>query len=164
MRDPKNMVEQSEWVVFRESPIHGFGGFARCRVPKGVRVLEYLGEKIDKAESARRCEANNVYIFTLNDTHDLDGNFDWNPARLLNHSCSPNCEAEVYQERIWLVTLREIEPGEELTFNYGFDLVDYQEYPCRCGAANCVGFIVAEEFFEHVRRQSALRSESSGAP
>jgi uncharacterized protein len=109
-------------------------------------------------ESARRCEANNVYIFSLNDTHDLDGNFIWNPARLLNHSCSPNCEAELDADRIWLLALRDIEPGEELTFNYGFDLEDYRQYPCRCGSPDCVGFIVAEEFFEHVRRQSVLRS------
>jgi uncharacterized protein len=45
-----------------------------------------------------------------------------------------------------------------VTFNYGFDLEDYRQYPCRCGSPDCVGFIVAEEFFEHVRRQSVLRS------
>jgi uncharacterized protein len=154
----KTGVMETERVLFQQSTIHGRGAFAKCRLNKGLQVLEYLGEKIDKAESARRCEANNVYIFSLNDTHDLDGNFIWNPARLLNHSCSPNCEAELDADRIWLLALRDIEPGEELTFNYGFDLEDYRQYPCRCGSPDCVGFIVAEEFFEHVRRQSVLRS------
>jgi hypothetical protein len=78
---------------------------------------------------------------------------DWNPARFLNHSCAPNCEAQFADGRIWLVAIRDIRAGEELTFNYGYDLTDYREHPCRCGAVSCVGYIVAEEFFEHVRRQ-----------
>lgn len=147
-------VTESDLVTFRESKIQGVGGFAKADLPAGARVLEYLGEKIDKEESARRCEANNVYIFSLNDKQDIDGNVEWNPARFLNHSCSPNCEAQLEDNRIWLVTLRQVKAGEELTFNYGFDLQDYREYPCHCGAPACVGYIVAEEFFEHVRRQT----------
>jgi len=46
-----------------------------------------------------------------------------------------------------------------VTFNYGFDLEDYRDYPCRCGARECVGYMIAEEFFEHVRQQSALSAE-----
>ena len=57
-------------------------------------VLEYVGEKISKSESLRRCEENNEYIFTLNEQEDLDGNVEWNPARFINHSCVPNCDAE----------------------------------------------------------------------
>jgi len=54
--------------------------------------------------------------------------------------------------RIWIVAVRPIAAGEELTFNYGYDLVDYRDYPCRCGAVNCVGYIVAEELFDSVRK------------
>jgi hypothetical protein len=146
-------------VIFKESAIDGFGGFAKLDLMKGARILEYLGEKIDKQESARRCEANNVYIFALNEQQDIDGAVDWNPARLLNHSCSPNCEAQFDEDRIWIIALRNIRAGEELTFNYGFDLQDYRDYPCQCGSADCVGFIVSEEFFEHVRRQNELSSQ-----
>ncbi len=119
----------------------------------GACVLEYVGEIINKAESLRRCEANNEYIFSLDDECDVDGNVPWNPARLINHSCAPNCEAVLGEGRIWIVATRDIAAGEELTFNYGFDLEDYRNYPCACGAPNCVGYIVAEEFFEHVRKQ-----------
>ena len=49
--------------------------------------------------------------------------------------------------------MRDIRAGEELTFNYGYDLENYREHLCRCGTSECVGFIVAEEFFEHVRKQ-----------
>ena len=137
-------------LVFKASPIHGVGGFARTGIPRGTRVVEYLGERISKSESLRRCEGNNEFIFSLNDEQDLDGNVAWNPARHLNHSCAPNCEAELQDGHIWIIATHDIQAGEEVTFNYGYDLVDYRDYPCRCGAPACVGYIVAEEFFEQV--------------
>jgi SET domain-containing protein len=54
------------------------------------------------------------------------------------------------------VARRGIQAGEEITFNYGYDLEDYREHPCRCGATGCAGYIVAEEFFGHVRKQRVL--------
>jgi SET domain-containing protein len=143
-------VIETELVVFKNSPIHGLGGFAKAAIGKGKRVIEYVGERISKRESLRRCAQNNEYIFSLNEEQDLDGNVVWNPARFFNHSCEPNSEAELDDGRIWINATRDIRAGEEITFNYGYDLVDYQEYPCRCGSPNCVGYIVAEEFFEHV--------------
>ena len=141
------------YLVFEGSPIHGIGAFARSHISRGTRVVEYVGEVITKEESLRRCELNNEYIFSLDEERDIDGNVSWNPARLINHSCAPNCEAVAEAGRIWIVATRDILAGEEITFNYGFDLEDYRNYPCLCGSANCVGFIVAEEFFEHVRAQ-----------
>src|SRR3954454_6821793 len=116
---PADPVIETDLVAFRKSNIHGLGGFSKFRLAKGTRILEYLGQKIDKHESARRCEANNVYIFSLTDDLDIDGNVEWNPARFLNHSCSPNCEAEFEAGRIWLIAIRDINAGDELTFNYG---------------------------------------------
>jgi uncharacterized protein len=145
------------------STIHGEGVFAKTNLPADARVLEYLGEKITKAESARRCEGQNWCIFSLDDEFDLDGNFEWNPARRVNHSCAPNCEAEYEDGRIWITALRDIPPGEEITFNYGYDLEAYLEHPCRCGAAQCVGFIVAEEFFGRLRRRRIFESLPRGA-
>ena len=142
----------TELLVFKSSSIHGTGVFARQAIPAGGRILEYVGERISKRESLRRCEANNECIFALNAEQDLDGNVPWNPARFINHSCAPNCEARMQDGRIWIIAHRDIQPGEEITFNYAYDLEDYKNYPCRCGAPNCVGYIVAEEFFEHVLR------------
>ena len=144
----------TELLVLKESAIHGVGAFARSEIPQGTRVIEYVGERVTKSESRRRCEQDNEYIFALDEEHDLDGNVAWNPARFLNHSCAPNCEAECADGRIWIVASRNISAGEELTFNYGYDLVDYKDYPCRCGSPDCVGYIVAEEFFEHVRSRA----------
>src|SRR5882724_3158230 len=86
-------------IVFRRSPIHGKGGFAKQKIREGSHVIEYVGEKIGKAESLRRCEQNNEFIFSLNESQDLDGNVPWNPGRLINHSCTPNCEAALDQDR-----------------------------------------------------------------
>lgn len=154
-KDGANLPAETEWVRFRQSSIHGLGGFAKTDLPLGRTLLEYVGEKIDKAESIRRCERNNVFIFSLNEQFDLDGDVPWNPARFINHSCSPNSEAQLVDDRIWLVAARDIGAGEEITFNYGFDLENYRDYPCACGSPNCVGFIIGEEFFEHVRKQNA---------
>lgn len=144
----------TERVIFKPSPIQGIGGFARVDLPAGTRILEYTGEKITKKQSLSRCEGNNEYIFALDDEYDLDGNVPGNPARFLNHGCQPNCEALLENGRIWLVSLRQVRAGEELTFNYGYDLEDYRQYPCSCRAPGCVGYIVAEEFFDLVRRRN----------
>jgi hypothetical protein len=156
------VVGETELITFRRSRIHGTGGFARRAIPAGTKLIQYVGEKITKAESLRRCEAENPYIFTLDDQYDLDGSVEWNPARFLNHSCAPNCETELDEEagEVWILALRDLQPGEELTFNYGYDLSEYRDHPCRCGAPNCVGYIVAEEFFDHVRRQLSLEREA----
>ena len=145
-------LAEMELIFFKVSPIHGIGGFAGATIRRGTRIIDYRGEKIDKKEALLRCGGCNPYIFALDEEWDLDGNVEWNPARFLNHSCAPNCAAEMTAGRIWIVAKRDISPGEEITFNYGYDLEDYKDYPCRCGSPLCVGYIVAEEFFDHLRR------------
>jgi len=92
----------------------------------GTRVVEYIGRIISKAESEQLCEDFNEYIFSLTDDHDLDGNVEWNPARLINHSCEPSCSAEQEGEEIWIVADQDIQLGEEVTFNYGYSLDSYR--------------------------------------
>ena len=155
-----NGLNRSELlVIFEVSPIHGTGAFAPIHIAKATRVIEYVGERIDQWESLKRCEGKNEYIFALSQDEHLDGNVEWNPARFINHSCEPNCEAVMEDGRIWILSRRDIQAGEEITFNYGFDLEDYRNYPCRCGTAACVGYIVAEEFFEHFRSQRTLEPQ-----
>ena len=138
-------------LVFKNSAIHGVGAFAAGHIAAGERVIEYVGERITKAESHRRCEQSNPFIFALDAGYDLDGGVDWNAARFINHSCAPNCEAIQEGERIWIVALKDIPAGEEITFNYGYDLEDFRKHPCSCGSRDCIGYIVAEELFEQVR-------------
>jgi SET domain-containing protein len=133
------------------SSIHGQGLFAAGVISERTPIIEYVGQLIDKQESLRRCEGNNSFIFSVSEAWDLDGNVDYNLARLINHSCEPNCEAVLNEGRIWICATREIGAGEELTFNYGYELESYREHPCLCGTKLCAGFIVAEEFLGHVR-------------
>ncbi len=150
------------WTV-RSSSIHNRGIFARREIPNDVPIIEYIGEKITKAESTRRAEAlvdkakktggAAVYVFTLNQRHDVDGAKGRNPARYINHSCAPNCEAYVIRGRIWIYSIREIKAGEELTYNYGFDVDTWDDHPCCCGAERCVGFIVEEKQWPKLLRK-----------
>ena len=139
-------------VQLARSGLHGYGLFARDFIPQGERIIEYVGERITKAEAqrredrrlARRAAGGDgcVYIFECNQRHDIDGDVAWNVARRINHSCGPNCETQASRGRIWVVAQRDIMPGEELTYDYGFPYSEWREHPCRCGAARCAGFIV----------------------
>lgn len=149
-------MQHAELFELKPSLIHGMGAFASGDLPAGTRVTEYVGERIDKRESLARCMRGEQFIFDLDEQWDIDGNVDWNPARFINHSCAPNCEAELIDGHIWITTLRPVVRGEELAFDYGYDLEEYREHPCRCGAPGCIGYIVASEFFDSVRTQ--LRS------
>ncbi|MBN2505670.1 MAG: SET domain-containing protein-lysine N-methyltransferase [Verrucomicrobia bacterium] len=135
---------ETDHVVFKPSPIHGIGGFARHPVKPGTPIVEYQGRLLSKAESLEQCAAGNVFLIGLDDRHDLDGSVPWNPARFLNHSCTPNSRIECVRGRVWIVALRDIPAGEEITFDYGYDLEDYRHHPCRCGTPDCCGYIVAE--------------------
>ena len=156
---------KSEYCEARSSEIHGTGVYAIKDIPVGKKIIEYLGERIDKEESERRANAQMehaektgdaaVYIFSLNKKWDIDGNTPWNTARLLNHSCDPNCEAWIEEKQIFLYSLRDIADGEELTFDYGFDIENYEDHPCLCGSDKCVGYIVGRDFWEELAERLA---------
>ncbi len=144
---------QSEFCEVRGSTIHGRGVYATTFIPRETKIIEYVGELVDKDESGRRGVSQHaksletgdaaVYIFTLSRRYDIDGNVPWNTARLINHSCSPNCEAWIEGRKIFIHSLTDINAGDELTFDYGFDVDCYEDHPCRCGKDGCVGYIVS---------------------
>ncbi len=72
----------------------------------------------------------------------------------------PNCYYQVREERVFIHALRDIIAGEELTFNYGYDLDGFEEHPCRCGSARCVGYIAAEEDWPRLRELIEERRSS----
>ena len=145
-------TEHPELFEVRRSNIQGKGVFAREFIPKGTKLTWYKGEIITKAETERRGNANHseegdVYIFTLDDKFDIDATRLGNDARFFNHSCGPNCEATIYEDddpydiQIWIESIQDIQPGEELTYNYGYETDDYTQHPCICGKPGCKGFI-----------------------
>lgn len=171
-RKVRARAKPSRWISHGPSSIHGRGVRARVVVPVGTRVIEYTGERITKAEAERRESLrlargrrggdDCVYIFELNARHDLDGRTRRNVARLINHSCAPNCRAETIRGRIWIIARREIPAGEELTFDYGFALKEWRLHPCRCGSPKCAGYIVSSwqrwRLRRLVRRARAVES------
>ncbi len=156
---------ESQWAAVRGSRIHGKGMFATRSIPRGTRIIEYTGERIDKDEGFRREELRRrrasrggdgcIYTFELNSRTDIDGRVLWNTARYINHSCEPNCESQIVRGRVWIVALRRIQPGEEITYDYYYDYAHYREHPCRCGARKCAGYIVKAPQRWRVRHAAA---------
>jgi SET domain-containing protein len=139
----------------RHSGIHGHGVFAARRIPGGTWIVEYTGERISNEEADRRydddsMDQHHTFLFVLDDAECIDAAVNGNDARFINHSCEPNCEA-VYVPRdreIWIVARRDIAAGEELSYDYAYELdgesVEQarERYPCRCGAPSCRGTIL----------------------
>ena len=160
---------RSEFVEVRGSEIHGRGVYAVRPIEKEQYFIEYVGNLISKDEGEKRAwdqfakheksGAAAVYIFNLTKKWDLDGNVEWNPARLINHSCDPNAEAIQDGKRIHLQALRDIEVDEEITFDYGFDIECYEDHPCLCGSEKCIGYIVGRDFHDELAKRLAEKEE-----
>ena len=138
----------SRKTVVHESTVHGRGVFAAQNIRKGTKVLEYKGEIIDWKEAQRRhphdpSQPNHTFYFHLDDSTVIDGGVNGNRARWINHSCDPNCEAEQREQRVFIMALRGIAAGEELTYDYGLMLDEpytaalKKEFACHCGAPDC---------------------------
>lgn len=121
------------------SKVHGWGIFAGEDIPARRRVIEYTGQRISPEEVRRRSARPHVYFFWLGKKWALDGAIGGSGAEFINHSCEPNMVARVRWGRIWLVSLRRIEKGEELFFDY--HLTGAVPMKCHCGAAGCRGFM-----------------------
>ena len=142
------------WIS--KSRIAGKGLFTAQAITRGTRIIQYTGEKITKAESDKRLADGNVYIFALHERYDIDGKAFRHKARYINHSCAPNCTVQMTTRTIWIVALRDITAGEELTYNYGYELDDAPTHPCTCSAENCCGSILAPQYQEVVKQRRAI--------
>jgi SET domain-containing protein len=133
------------------SRIAGQGLFAEQDIKQGTKIIRYIGSKITHEESERRLAAGNVYIFGLNERYAIDGETPKNTARFINHSCEPNCHTEQFGNTIWIVAIRDIEAGEELTYNYGYEVDDEPAEPCHCGAHHCYGSILGPQYWNRIK-------------
>lgn len=155
----------TKWWVKRDSKIcKGTKSlFAAKDIPKDTRVIEYIGRRITKKQSDDLSDLEDetglVYIFELNKRTDIDGNVPWNPARLINHSCDPNCETDIIQGKIWIISLRDIKKGEELSYDYNFNYSDDLQ-KCLCKAKNCRGIYgVGEDFWKKELQKRARKKK-----
>ena len=132
----------------KKSKIDKRGLYASSDISKGTKIIEYKGKiiSVKKSEIDPKFENDKaIYLFNINKKFDLDGDFKFNTARLINHSCDPNCEVFGKGMKIWIFALKNIKKDEELSYDYGFSYdKDYRDYPCKCRAKNCCGFIIRE--------------------
>jgi SET domain-containing protein len=140
----------------RDSSIQGLGAFATEPIRAGTRLIEYTGERLTPAQADARYpdnvdERHHTYLFAIDDHVVIDAAVGGNAARFINHSCDPNCDAVIEDDRIWIDALRDIAPGEELAYDYAYILDERhtprakRRFPCNCGAANCRGTILAKK-------------------
>ncbi len=136
--------------------MQGLGGFATHRIPAGTRLVEYAGERLSPAAAEARYpdvpgERHHTFLFAIDDAVVIDAAVNGNDARWINHSCDPNCDAVIEDGKIWIESIRDIVPGEELAYDYAFTLPERhtpaakRRYPCHCGAARCRGTMLAKK-------------------
>ena len=155
----------------RKSARHGLGVFAVRPIAAGTRIIEYTGELISHAEGEHRYptapdgheEPEHTYLLQLDEDRVIDANVGGNDARLINHSCAPNCEPMAAGDHMWIVSIRRIRPGEELGYDYAIELDEPHtparklRFPCRCGAATCRGSLLKPKRAPHHRLVRAAR-------
>jgi hypothetical protein len=140
----------TELFEVRPSNVHGMGAFALGSISKGMRLVEYLGERVTHKEADRRYEDkdasdNHTFLFIVDSRTVIDAGVDGNEARFFNHSCDPNCESVIENGRVYIEAIRDARLGDELTYDYQIqreaeDPADIDEiFACRCGAPHCRG-------------------------
>lgn len=150
-------------IARKTSRIHGNGVFATAKIKKGEPIVEYKGRIITHAEADAEHHGDlltgHTFLFTLNEDWIIDANRGGNIAKWINHSCEPNAIAFVHghesedlrKDKVIIEALRDIAPGEEVTYDYGFEFdVPYTKalkkiWACRCGSPKCTGTMLKGE-------------------
>jgi hypothetical protein len=92
----------------------------------------------------------------------MDGDVSWNPARLINHSCSNNCDYNGTGLKLWVIAIKDIKKGEEITADYGFGYdEDYKQFKCKCKSKNCCGYIVRAESRWRINKKFSIGQQKA---
>ena len=145
-------------LIIRSSPIHRKGCYTTSPIRKSARVIEYTGDRITVEEgNQRHPERGYTRLYGLSDRkHVIDGK---GKAAFINHSCNPNCKITEIRRQVWIIALRDIAAGEELTYDYNLYDGDLEEdVPCRCGADNCRGTMYSEKGLARLRKAGLERT------
>jgi uncharacterized protein len=144
-------------LIIRSSSIHAAGCYTTSPIGKGVKVVEYTGPRISKRQADARFKDSKItYLFGIGDGSTVINGFGM--AMYINHSCDPNCETEELDGQVWVMSLRAIEPGEELTYDYNLYDGDEDEARCYCGASTCRKTMYSPE--EIARRKRAAKRKA----
>jgi hypothetical protein len=147
-------------LIIRSSAIHAAGCYTTTPIRKGRRVAEYTGPRFSKDEADKAYEASPItYLFGLGSGEIvIDGHC---MAMFINHSCDANCETSEIRGRVWIKSIRPIEAGEEITYDYCLYDGGDDEAICNCGAKNCRGTMYSKE--EIRRRKAAAKKAAASA-
>jgi SET domain-containing protein len=170
----KGPAPRNKWLVVRRSKIHGKGCFARCFIPKGTRIIEYLGDRISHKEADKRYEGsdvndNHTFLFIADRRTVIDASNNGSDARWINHNCTGNCESETEKGRVFIDATRDIAKGEELGYDYqiGRDRSDPPNvdeiYACRCGSPKCRGTMLWPARRPGPRKRRKVAAKKSSA-
>ena len=141
-------------IQVRRSGVHGKGVFAARDLARGEVLIEYIGERISWEEALDRhphdpLQPDHTFYFHLTDDCVIDANVGGNASRWINHACSPNCEADEVDGRVFIKARKAIKAGEELFYDYGL-IIDEpytkalkKRFECRCGTPRCRGTMLS---------------------
>ncbi len=128
------VIEKKKYSV--KKGLNGLGLFAQEPIKSKAWIIEYVGKKLTNKQSDH---LTTQYLFDVSDTLTIDGSPRYNTARYLNYSCEPNAEAWNIEDRIFIRAIKNIIPGEEITYDYGKEFFDKFIKPkgCHCGTKTC---------------------------
>lgn len=146
-------------LIIRSSAIHAAGCYTTSAIVSGTRLVEYTGPRITKELADEKYQDSvTTYLFGIGDgSVVIDGH---GTAMFINHSCAPNCETDEQDGRVWVRSIRDIEEGEELTYDYNLYDGDEGDAYCNCGAKTCRRTMYSlEEIRRRQRVQRAARAK-----
>ncbi|MEY2526837.1 MAG: uncharacterized protein QOE73_1608 [Verrucomicrobiota bacterium] len=141
--------QPSALLEVRPSGIHGRGVYATQSIREGARIIEYTGKRMSWDEAPNDPDNPHTFNFGLENGQVINPEIDGNEARWINHSCDPNCEAIEEDDRIFIYAMRDIQPGEELFYDYALELDEpitkelKEEFGCLCGTSICRGTMLS---------------------
>jgi SET domain-containing protein len=143
----------------------GLGLFATKPIRKRTRIVEYKGPILDHDEALRAEARGNRYLFEVSKHRTIDGTPRSNIARYANHSCNPNAEPIVWRGRVFIKTLRDIKPGEEIVYDYGIDYLKnvIGRSNCKCSRCRRRRAKRARELRASKRRRATRRKQPRAA-
>lgn len=130
----KYTVRKSGYALTVRRSSTGLGLFTEDPVKRGKFIIEYYGHVCTRNEADKK---GGKYLFEINSRKIIDGSPRYNLARYFNHSCRPNCETSIVKGKVYIYAKRNIEAGEELTYDYGKEYFNDFIKPRGCRCVKC---------------------------
>lgn len=131
----KGKYTPGDWTLKAKRSSAGLGLFTESDIPKDACVIEYVGKELTEEETY---SSKSRYLFEVSKKKTLDGKPAINKAGYINHACKPNCEAVIHAGRVFIMAIKNIKAGDELTYDYGKEYFDEYVKPVGCKCASCV--------------------------